>query len=392
MSMALEGQMSAAAHALGIDPFELRLRNTRRRGDEIAPRDTPADGDWAELLRRVAAEAGWDTPKPKGRGRGIAFGMKANSPSVSGARVHLAQDCTAIAYVGTSEMGQGQRDTARIIVAELLDLPVESVSVVMSDTGAVPFDSWTASSRSTVMMGRALMAACDDLRAQLSRHAAGYFGAESSDGFTLRTGTVSNGHNSIALAQLLRVYSADGVTGNGTYSAVYDPQHPLGGPAPFFLVVATAVELHIDVETGQVVVDKVVHGTDAGRVINTARARRIDEGGILMGQSLALSEGLVFGESGMLLNGSSLDYRISTIADFPAQMSELYLENADGPGPFGAKGVAEGGILAIGPAICGAILDLTGVHPTKIPITPERLWEALNNEDQRAVPSRFISE
>jgi len=192
--------------------------------------------------------------------------------------------------------------------------------------------------------------------------------------------TVLLGSRSVEIAQLVRVYSPDGITGHGTFSTLAAPDgppHPLGGPAPFYLVVATAVEVHLDRETGQVVIDKVVHGTDAGKVINVRRARRVDEGGIVMGQSLALSEGLVFDESGRLMNGSSLDYRIATVADMPDEMSELYLENGDGPGPFGAKGLAEGAILAIGPAIAGAILDLTGVHLTRIPMTPERVWAAL---------------
>ena len=379
MNMAIEGQMNAAAHLLGLDPLALRLRNARHRGDEIYPSDRPADGDWPELLRRVAAEAGWNEPVPAGRGRGIAFGMKANSPSITSARVHLAHDGTAVAYVGTTEMGQGQRDTSRILVADALGLPIAKVRVVMADTAVVPFDSWTASSRSTVMMGNAVLAACSDVREQLGRLAAEYLQVEPADP-SLVGETVLLGSRSVEIAQLVRVYSPDGIIGHGTFSTLAPPDgppHPLGGPAPFYLVVATAVEVHLDRETGQVVIDRVVHGTDAGKVINVRRARRVDEGGIVMGQSLALSEGLVFDESGRLMNGSSLDYRIATVADMPDEMSELYLENGDGPGPFGAKGLAEGAILAIGPAIAGAILDLTGVHLTRIPMTPERVWAAL---------------
>ena len=390
MNMALECQMNAAAQALGMDPVDLRLKNARARGEEITAFDTPVDGDWSELLRRVAAEAGWDRAKPDGRGRGIAFGMKANSSSRSEARVHLSQDGSAVAYAGTSEMGQGQRDNLRSLLAEFLQVPVEKTAVVMTDTGVVPFDSWTASSRSTVMMGNAVRAACDDVRSQLAQFARDHVGG-GADEVIFRDGNVCVASQEIPMTQLLHVYSADGVTGNGTFATATNPAHPLGGAAPFFQVVATAVELHIDRDTGQVILDKVVHGGDAGKVINRRRAARIDEGGLMMGQSLTLSEELVFGASGELRNGSSLDYRIATVADLPAEMiSGIYVENADGPGPFGAKGLAEGAILAIGPAICGAILDLTGVHVTRIPLTPERLWRALSEQAQRTAPAGAI--
>ena len=383
MNMALECQMNTAARQLRIDPVALRLRNARARGEEVVALDTPVDGDWPELLRRVAAEAGWHDAKPEGTGRGIAFGMKANSPSTSSARVHLSQDDSAVAYVGTSEMGQGQRDTVRLLLAEFLQVPVEKTAVVMTDTSIVPFDSWTASSRSTVMMGNAVRAACEDVQGQLARYARDHAG-DSADEVTFRNGKACLATREIPVTQLLRVYTTDGVTGTGTFAAATNPAHPLGGAAPFFLVVATAVELHIDRLTGQVILDKVVHGGDAGKVINRRRAVRIDEGGLLMGQSLTLSEELVFGAAGELRNGSSLDYRIATVADLPAEMiTGIYVENADGPGPLGAKGLAEGAILAIGPAICGAILDLTGVQVTAIPLTPERLWRALSEQAER---------
>jgi CO/xanthine dehydrogenase Mo-binding subunit len=316
--------------------------------------------------------------------------MKANSSSRSEARVHLSQDGSAVAYAGTSEMGQGQRDNLRSLLAEFLQVPVEKTAVVMTDTGVVPFDSWTASSRSTVMMGNAVRAACDDVRSQLAQFARDHVGG-GADEVIFRDGNVCVASKEIPMTQLLHVYSADGVTGNGTFATATNPAHPLGGAAPFFQVVATAVELHIDRDTGQVILDKVVHGGDAGKVINRRRAARIDEGGLMMGQSLTLSEELVFGASGELRNGSSLDYRIATVADLPAEMiSGIYVENADGPGPFGAKGLAEGAILAIGPAICGAILDLTGVHVTRIPLTPERLWRALSEQAQRTAPAGAI--
>ncbi|MEX1277727.1 MAG: molybdopterin cofactor-binding domain-containing protein, partial [Chloroflexota bacterium] len=163
-----------------------------------------------------------------------------------------------------------------------------------------------------------------------------------------------------------------------TFSAVADETHPLGGPTPFYEAVATAVELQVDPETGLLSIDRVVHATDAGAVLDRQRATGLDEGGLMMGIGLATSEQLIHAEDGRLLNGSSLDYRIPTIGDRPGEVVSLFQENRDGPGPSGAKGLAEGGILAVAPAIRAAIHDATGAFVDDLPFTPEKLWRALN--------------
>jgi CO/xanthine dehydrogenase Mo-binding subunit/aerobic-type carbon monoxide dehydrogenase small subunit (CoxS/CutS family) len=387
INLAVEGQMNLAAHRLGIDPLALRLRNVLLPGEEMVPGDTPVDGDWGGLLQRLAAAAGWESPRPEGRGRGLAVGLKASSAATSStARVHLNADGGVVAYVGTTEMGQGARLSMARVVGAALGIPPERVGMVMGDTGVVPFDSWTASSRSTTFMGRALLAACDDVRRRVAALAGEHFGLDSGEAAVDGERVVLGSH-AVALGELLREHAPEGVTGEGTFSDSADPGHPLGGRTPFFEVVATAVELHVDADTGRVFVDRITHASDAGKVIDAQRASRVDEGGIVMGMGLALSEQLVYDAAGRLVNGSSLDYRIPTIGDVPEEMAGLFQENGDGPGPWGAKGLGEGGILAVGPAICGAILDLTGAHLTELPVTPERLWRALHSGSGGAATS-----
>ena len=350
-AMAIEGQMDEAADQLGIDPLELRLRNIRDKGESIVEFETPVDGDWGDLLRSASRHIGWTKPVPAGRGRGLAFGMKSCVPATeSSARIRLRVDGSVVAYVGTSEMGQGAFLSFAQLVGDWLGVDPANVEVVMADTDVVPFDTLTASSRSLVHMGNALQAAAEDVKRQL---AARPHGRQQGD-----------------------------IIGVGSFAAPPDPRHPLGGRTPFFEAVATAVELSVDAETGHVEIHKLVHVTDAGKVINPSRSSGLDDGGVVMGLGLALSERLEYGDEG-LANGSSLDYRIPTVADIPIETMSRFQENGDGPGPYGSKGIAEGGVLAVAPAIAEALFQCTGRRFREIPFTPERIWRKMNRNRGR---------
>ena len=341
--MALEGQMNDAASALGMDPLDLRLANLRRRGEPSAYKEKPVDGDWPGLLRLVADRIGWEEPKDPSIGRGIAFGLKTCIPATrSEARVRLSGDA-AVVEVGTTEMGQGTTSLLATIAAKELGLPEDDVRVVSGDSARVPFDALTASSRSTVHMGNAVVEACRAIAVQLEE---------------------AGGANDLP-AEL---------TGHGSFEAPSDSDHPLGGPTPFYEAVATAVELSVEADTGLVTIQRIVHATDAGVVLDPLRARGLDEGGVVMGLGLALSEQLLRSPDGRSSNCSSLDYRIPTIVDRPIVVESLFQENRDGPGPGGAKGLAEGGILAVAPAVCAAIADRVGLTIRDLPATPEKIW------------------
>jgi len=387
--MAVEGQMEEAAHRLGLDPVALRLRNMKEKGEPTVEGESPVDGDWPQLLRTAAEAFGWSEAPPPGRGRGIAFGMKSCVPATSShATVRLSADGSVTAYVGTSEMGQGAVLTYAQLIAGWLGLPLDRVRLEMADTALVPFDSLTASSRSLVHVGRALEAAVEDLKASLAALAAPLGGVAPADveiqGGGVRAGRWRGGYGE-ALAAAFGPGQGE-LAGRGAFRMEADAGHPLGGRTPFFEAVATGIELSVDRETGMLEIHKVIHVTDAGRVLNRARATGLDEGGVVMGLGLALSEQLVY-RDGRLLNGSSLDYRIPTASDIPYESVSLFQENGDGPGPQGSKGLAEGGILAVAPALAAALHDCTGVWVRDLPITPETVWTALReSEVARTVP------
>lgn len=385
ITMAVEGQMNEAAEQLKLDPVELRLRNMKNKGEPTVAHETAVDGDWPELVRTAAEAIGWSRPKPPGRGRGIAFGMKSCVPATtSHARVRLSSDGSITASVGTSEMGQGAVVTYAGMLADWLGVPVEQVSLHMADTALVPFDALTASSRSVVHIGRALEDAVDDLMHEIADHA-GPLGGVPPDDVAIVDGTVKagdwQGTYSDVLAGAFGVGQGE-LTGRGTFRMAGDRDHPFGGRTPFFEAVVTAIELSVDQETGMPTVHKAVHVTDAGKVFNPQRAAGIDEGGVAMGIGLALSEQLAYSD-GRLLNGSSLDYRIPTAPDVPIESIGRFQENGDGPGPEGSKGLGEGGILAVAPALAAAIHDCAGVRLRRLPMTPEAIWTALQHEADR---------
>jgi CO/xanthine dehydrogenase Mo-binding subunit len=392
-TFALEGQMSEAAHRIGTDPSQLRTSNMKRQGEPLGEHETRVDGDWIRLVESARDAMGWTKPTAAGRGRGIAFGMKSCIPgTTSNARVSLHADGTVTAYVGTSEIGQGAVTAFTRLVADGLGTEPADVTLVMGDTASGPFDALTASSRSLVHMGNALLNAVEGIKHQVLETI-----HESRDPdakrLEMRSDRISAGRWSGSLLDVMAMRSGltrRELSATGSFTAAQDERHPLGGPTPFYEAVATAAELSVDDATGMIHIHKIAHVTDAGKVHDHLRARGLDEGGLVMGLGLALSEQLIY-DRGHLRNGSSLDYRIPTVCDLPDEMVSLFQENEDGPGPGGAKGLAEGGLLAIAPAIAAAILDCTGVHIRELPFTPERVWRAITDRAGSAPAAQMRS-
>ena len=391
--MAVEGQLNEAAERLEIDPVEIRMRNLPERGDELIPGETPVDGHWKESLQKAAEAMEWSTAPPEGRGRGIALGIKNSVPATNSfARVRLNSDGSVIAYVGTTEMGQGSRTTMRKIVSRELGVPLDAVGLVNADTAMVPFDTLTASSRSTVTMGSALIDACNNLKKKISTLMNSRRDSNAGAAVVGFAGGVANpGQESRTLSELLSEEFGPGIgeiEADGAFLGLKDPAHPLGGKTPFYEYLVTACEVSVDEETGEVKIEKLLTVSDVGKAINPKRVAGLDEGGAIMGVGFTMMEHLVLSPEGRIMNPSSLDYRIPTIYDIPKEMVSLTVENEDGPGPYGAKGMGEGGILAIAPAVAQAIFDCTGVRIREIPFSPENVWRALQTHRLAATPEK----
>jgi CO/xanthine dehydrogenase Mo-binding subunit len=143
----------------------------------------------------------------------------------------------------------------------------------------------------------------------------------------------------------------------------------------FWEVCVAAAEVEVDPELGQVSVLRTATVADVGKAINPQLVERQDEGAFMQGFGNAMFEEMVYGD-GVLLNDNLLEYRVPRIQDLPREMTSIVIENADGPGPHGAKGCGEGALAAVPAAIVNALAD-AGVPMTELPLTPERVWRRL---------------
>ena len=382
---AVESNMDEAARALGLDPVELRLRNLAAPGEAFIPGDTPVDGRWADSVERAAQLIGWGAPLAPGRGRGLAVGLKSGpTTGLSYSTVRLLADGSVVVYAGTSDMGQGARTIFAQIAAQELGAPVDWVTVVMGDTAVVPYDQQTSASRSTVLMGNAVLHACRVIQARLRTMAAGLEGVD--EGLVeVDSGAVRIAGRDLPIRDVLRrgLGRLGGeLIGVGEMRKEADPDHPLGGTAAFYEFNCTAVEVEVDRATGDVLVARYVTVSDVGKALNPAQVRGQDEGAAIMGLGHTLMEHLIHDEEGRIRNLGAIDYRIPTSMDLPLAMESAIVENGDGPGPYGSKGMSEGALLCVAPAVAAAVRDATGVVIRDLPLTPERVWRALHRADE----------
>jgi CO/xanthine dehydrogenase Mo-binding subunit/phosphohistidine swiveling domain-containing protein len=383
INWAVESTLDEAATLLGVDPLELRLRNLARRGERFIPTDTPADGEWEQTVRRAAELIDWGGPRPPGRGRGLAIGIKSGpTTGLSYALVRLLADGSVVIYSGTSDMGQGARTVLAQIAARELGCPIDWVTVVMGDTAVVPYDQQTSASRSTVLMGNAVLAACHDIQDQVRAMAARLDGVGEAD-VTIDDGSVHTPSGSASIADVVRRglgRMGGELMGRGESRKQADPEHPLGGSAGFFELNCTAVEVEVDRDTGDIVIHRYVTVSDVGHSVNPLQVRGQDEGAAIMGLGHTLMEHLIHDDIGRIRNLGAIDYRIPTSMDLPLEMISETVENGDGPGPYGAKGMSEGALLCVASAVGAAVHDATGVRIRDLPLSPERVWQALHPE------------
>jgi CO/xanthine dehydrogenase Mo-binding subunit len=372
-----EAQIDVLARRTGCDPLEFRRRNLLRPGEDVRPGGKPLDADLVGDVTKAAAAIGWGTPKPPRVGRGVSVGLlAAGAHPVSNSAIRLQADGTAVVLVGTTELGQGSRTVFTQIAAQELALPPERIQVLGPDTSFTPYDRSTGASRSTSLSGRAVQLAAADLRGQLLDIAAAVWGLPRA-ALDVRDGAVRHEDQSLTYPDLLRHHFGmvgGELIGRGEVRPVKGTGSYAEGPV-FWEVCVGAAEVEVEPETGRVHVRRLASVADVGKAINPRLVEAQDEGACLQGLGNALHEEMLF-ENGQLVNGTLLEYHVPTTADLPDEYRSIIVENGDGPGPYGAKGVGEGALAAVTAALVTALADL-GIEMHELPLTPERVWRRM---------------
>jgi CO/xanthine dehydrogenase Mo-binding subunit len=361
---AWESHVDLMAEALGIDPFDLRLRNVMRDGQTAITGEAmhhPRGRDVLEVLRR---ESRWDdTPARPGRGRGIGFTCRHTGGGKTNVRLRLSADGSLEIISGVPDQGSGSATMMNRVVAAALSVDPRRVRVRHENTANALSDPGAGASRVTHIVGSAAHIAAETLRAQMTA-ALGMRLAE--DQFVDDAGRMLPFE--VAAAQLC-------IDGPLEVTGFYDGTHESAEHPADYSFSAFVVDVDVDRETGLFRIADAVFVVDVGTIINPVTHQGQIDGGYIYGYGNACLEEMPR-EDGRCSTLSLADYKLPTIADIPPLRTVL-LEQTTAGGPFGAKMAGELSNAAIAPAIANAIANGMRVRISELPITAERVYNAL---------------
>lgn len=400
MHFGIEQNMDILAEKVGISPVDIRRINGMRPGGVTGTGEVVEVAGLQECLEIVAKSLAIDDkPAPsapyKLRGKGIASGWKAPSmpnTAASSAIIKLNEDGTAHLLVSAQDIGQGSDTIMTQIAAEVLSIAPEKITIRTGDTDHTPYEWQTVASRITYSAGRATYEAAMDARNQLIELAQiklGVYGRdlELKDGYIVAKYHPEKRVSIASLAIGLTFEDGSGVhgpiIGRGAFIPPNirdaDPETGLGDhPVAFWTYGVQGVELEVDTRTGKVDILRVVSCFDVGKVMNPQLLEGQVEGAIMQSLGTALFEELILVD-GVVQNPSFVDYKIPTSEDMP-EMEIHFVENPEETGPFGARGVAEPAMVPAAPATANAIYDATGIRLYTMPMTAERIYQALKQQ------------
>ncbi|TMG43375.1 MAG: aldehyde oxidase [Chloroflexi bacterium] len=390
---ALELHLEKIADDLGLDPVELKRRNFVKPNTRTVNWLRVTSCGLVQCTDAVInASRFHDRGKRPGHGMGFAI-----SSYLSGAgtaiywndmphsEVQIKVDRGGVtAYCGAMDIGQGSDSVLATIVAEELGLQPADVRLVTADTDTTPIDLGSYSSRVTFMAGNAALEAARKMRAMLAGAVAAKAGGDASE-VEFRDGRI--GGFSFEEACVLAESRYGTLTSAGSYTPprIAGPYKGSGvGPSPAYSYSACVVDLDVDTRTGLIHVNRVWIAHDVGRAINPLLVEGQVEGSVYMGLGEALMEEQTF-RKGLHKWPSMLEYKSPTFLDMP-EVETFIVETIDAEGPYGAKEAGQGPLLPVPPAVCSAVHDAIGVWIDEIPVTPEKVIEALRRREKGEPP------
>ncbi|MBW7860608.1 MAG: 4-hydroxybenzoyl-CoA reductase subunit alpha [Rhodocyclaceae bacterium] len=400
---AFESLLDMMAGELGLDPIEVRRRNLLKaptetiNGLKIMSYGLPECLDWVEQA------SGWRERRGqlgKGRGLGVAC-----SHFVSGSAkpVHWSGEPHAVILLkldfdggvtiltGASDIGQGSSTIITQVVAEILGVDYSRLRIIANDSAITPKDNGSYSSRVTFMVGNAAARAAENLRALLITAAAKRLQVREDEVEWLGESAVvaSDPAREVAFTDVVEeaLVATGTLTVKGTFTCPEEFQggkHRGGavGSTMGFSYAAQAVEVSVDPDLGTIKVEKVWAAIDCGFAINPMSVEGQVQGAVWMGMGQAISEETVY-EDGRHQVANLLDYRVPTMAESP-EIDVHIVESIDPNGPFGAKEASEGPLSGFMSALAAAVEEATGARLTRLPMTPDRVFEALHPKSRPA--------
>jgi len=397
VTFAAETQLDQLAELLGMDPLELRLQNAN------CPQTTTACGAnvcgcaMTVCMEEAAHGIGWSDKRGKGDGnlhRGVGLanmvhtggGGRFYGYNSAEAFIKLAEDGTVTLVTSALDMGQGAHMAMAQIAAEELGVRIDDIRVLSHDTELTPYDLGAWGSRTTFMNGNAVVAAAKDAKQALAAAAAAMLDVAADEVVIQDSMIWAKGSNDKHTLEEVVDHSVNqrGVMISGVGRFVdklpegYTIPTAFAKNIPCYCFGTQAVEVEVDMETGEVHVLKVVAAFETGTTINQVMAEGQIEGSVAQGIGYALMERVVK-DGGKIISDHFLDYKIPNIGDLP-EIVAICVESEGTVGPFGAKGIGEIGLVATAPAIANAIYDAVGVRLRELPMTREQVLVALQEQ------------
>lgn len=325
--------------------------------------------------------------KKIGKGVGVSFygtGYGNGFPDISRAVARLLDNGEIGVCAGATEVGQGSKTIMRQIAAETLNIKSDIVELVCEDTSLMPDSGTAAASRQTYNTGNAIKVACENFKKELIEKARIELGLNSTIGLELENQEVYLNFfpaKRISFKELSKKYKGDSkIEAEGIFTAQtvqMDPETGQGAPYYPYTFNACAVEVEVDTNTGKVEVLRSSFAQDVGRAINPRLIEGQMDGGFAMALGYVLFEDLNI-QNGKMKHDKFSKYLIPTAMD-TLNIEKILIEDPESSAPFGAKGIGEPVMIPVGPAILNAIYDAIGVRIKELPVTPERLFEAIQN-------------
>ena len=375
---AVESAVNELADKLGIDPFVIRQRNIVHEGDVMPAYYGQVNTSCAldRCLQAVHDNIGWDEKYPvrdmgNGKVRAVGMGMAMQgsgitSVDVGSASLKINDDGFYTLSIGAADMGTGCDTILAQIAAEVLECPLDNVTVLGADTDSSPYDSGSYASSTTYVTGKAVEQCAEQLKQKICQVGAGLLGLD--ERAVIFAGDAVTSEDGTQRATLAQIAAASQCGSNTALEAVVTHSSEIS-PPPFMV---GAAEVEVDLETGEAQVIRYEAAVDCGTPVNPNLARVQAEGGILQGIGMALTENVTYDDRGMPQENSLMQYKIPARNDI-GHIHVVFENSYEGTGPFGAKSIGEVVINTPLPAVADAIYHATHKRFYELPITREQI-------------------